>query len=78
VQPRSGSYFEEVMPEVSGWPDAPVGYLLFTEGYLPFLEQAQRAGWPNRALSAGHFHLLVDPAAVAAALVELLEQRDDQ
>ncbi len=74
VQPRPLNFFEEVMPEVSGWPDAPGGYLLFTQGYRPYLEQAQRAGWPSRALSAGHFHLLVDPVAVAATLVELMKQ----
>ncbi|HEX6480809.1 MAG TPA: hypothetical protein VF043_18370 [Ktedonobacteraceae bacterium] len=48
--------------------DAPGGYLLFTEGYRPYLEQVQRAGWPSRTLPGGHFHMLVDPAAVAATL----------
>ncbi len=73
VQPRSLSFFEEVMPVVAGWPDAPSGYLLFTQGYRRFLEQAQRAGWPSRTLHAGHFHMLVDPVAVATALVELMK-----
>ncbi len=72
VQPRSLDFFEEVMPDIPGWPDAKSGYLLFTEGYRHFLEQAQRAGWPNRTFQAGHFHMLVDPAAVAAVLVELI------
>ena len=71
VQPRSLGFFEEVMPVVAGWPDAPGGYLLFTQGYGCFLEQAERAGWPSRTFHAGHFHMLVDPVAVAAALVEL-------
>jgi len=74
LQSRPLSFFEEVMPGVPGWPDAPVGYLLFTKGYSPFLEHAQRAGWPSRIFHAGHFHMLVDPAAVAAALVELMQQ----
>jgi pimeloyl-ACP methyl ester carboxylesterase len=78
VQPRPLSYFEEVMPDVPGWHDAPGGYLLFTHGYLPYLEQAQRAGWPSRALAAGHFHMLVDPVAVAATLVELMKQIDEK
>lgn len=78
VQPRPLTFFEEVLPEVSGWPDAPAGYLLFTQGYRPYLEQAQRAGWPSRVLPAGHFHMLVDPVAVAATLVELLKQINDQ
>ena len=78
VQPRSLSYFEEVMPDVPGWPDAPGGYLLFTQGYRHFLEQSQEVGWPSRTIPAGHFHMLVDPAAVAAALVELMQQMDDK
>jgi hypothetical protein len=77
LQPRSLDYFEEPMPVVAGWPEASCGYLLFTEGYSGSLEQAQRAGWPNRTLSGGHFHMLVDPASVAAALVELMQQMND-
>jgi pimeloyl-ACP methyl ester carboxylesterase len=78
VQPRPLTYFEEVLPEVSGWPHAPCGYLLFTLGYRPYLEQAQRAGWPCRTLPAGHFHMLVDPADVAATLVELMKQINEK
>jgi pimeloyl-ACP methyl ester carboxylesterase len=78
MQPRSLSFFEEVMPDVPGWPDAPGGYLLFTQGYRPYLEQAQRAGWPSRVLPAGHFHMLVDPVAVAATLIELLKQINEK
>ena len=44
------------------------------KGYRPFLEQAERAGWPVRTFDAGHFHMLVDPAAVARALVDLIQQ----
>ena len=71
MQPRSLSFFEEVMPDVPGWPDAP-------GGYRHFLEQAQSAGWPSRTLHAGHFYMLVDPIAVAAALVELMKQVDEK
>ena len=77
LQPRPLNYFEEAMPVVAGWPEAPCGYLLFTEGYRGSLEQAQKAGWPNRTLSGGHFYMLVDPAGVAAALVELTKQMND-
>ncbi len=73
LQPRPLNFFEEVMPDVPGWFDAPSGYLLFTQGYRHYLEQAQRAGWPSRTLPAGHFHMLVDPIAVAATLVELMK-----
>ena len=33
----------------------------------------ERAGWPIHAFDAGHFHMLVDPAAVTDALVMLYE-----
>jgi len=78
VQPRPLTFFEEVLPEVSGWSDAPGGYLLFTQGYRPYLEQAQRARWPSRVLPAGHFHMLVDPVAVAATLVDLMKQINEK
>ncbi len=78
VQPRPLTFFEEVLPDVSGWSDTPGGYLLLTQGYRPYLEQAQRAGWPSRTLSAGHFHMLVDPVGVAATLVELMKQINEK
>ncbi len=31
-----------------------------------------QASWAYRELEAGHFHMLVDPAAVTNALLELL------
>jgi hypothetical protein len=51
----------------------PGGYLLFTQRYRHYLEQAQRAGWPSRTLAAGHFHMLVEPVAMATTLVELMK-----
>jgi pimeloyl-ACP methyl ester carboxylesterase len=77
LQPRPLGYFAEVMPDVPEWPDAPSGYLLLSEGYRPVLEHAQAAGWPSRIFHAGHFYMLVDPAAVAAALIALLQQLDE-
>ncbi len=73
MQPRSLDYFEEVLPDVPGPSDASCGYLLFTEGYRPYLEQAQHAGWPNKTIPAGHFYMLVDPASVSLALIELIK-----
>ncbi|QBD75478.1 alpha/beta hydrolase [Ktedonosporobacter rubrisoli] len=78
MQPRSFDYFAEVMPSVPGWPDAPCAYLLFTQSYLPYFEQAHSAGWPCRRLEAQHFHMLVDPVSVSTALVELIKQIDTQ
>lgn len=72
LRPRGRDYWTEELPDVSGWPDAPCGYLTFSPPYLSAAEHARRAGWPVRHLPAGHFHQLVDPSAVADALVDLL------
>jgi pimeloyl-ACP methyl ester carboxylesterase len=60
------------------WSDAPGGYLMFTQGYRHFLEQAQSAGWPSRMFHAGHFYMLVDPITVAAVLIELMKQMNEK
>ncbi len=74
MRPRGLDYFAEVQPAVPGRRDPRSGYLLFTEGYRPALEQARRAGWPHRTMLGGHFHMLVDPAGVAGALVGLVAE----
>ncbi len=33
--------------------------------------RARERGWPVRRIPAGHFHMLVDPAIVAAALIDM-------
>jgi hypothetical protein len=78
LQPRPLRFFEEVMPDVDRWPDAPCGYLLFTQGYRRFLEYAQRAEWPNQTFHAGHFRMLVDPLTVTTALVEFIKQMGEK
>jgi pimeloyl-ACP methyl ester carboxylesterase len=71
LRPRLLAFFTETLPDVPGWPDAPCGYVLFSEAYTATAEQARSAGWPVRAFDAGHFHMLVNPGAVAAALAEM-------
>lgn len=73
--PMPLAVYEEPLPLTAGWPDAPCGYLRFGDNpaYDEPAEQARQAGWPYRELEAGHFHMLVDPAAVTAALLELVE-----
>ena len=74
LHPRHLRFFEEKMPDITIWPDTPCGYVLLSEAYLGQLEQAQRVGWPSRLFHAGHFHMLVDPAAVTTGIVELLAE----
>jgi len=73
-RPRALPFWEEPIPVFAGWPDAPGAYLLFSEPYRASASLARAAGWPVRELPAGHFHMLVEPDAVAEALLELLRQ----
>jgi hypothetical protein len=74
LNPRGAEYWTERLPRVSGWPNAPCAYLLFSSPYESEAESARRAGWPTREVRAGHFHQLVDPPAVADALLGLLAE----
>jgi hypothetical protein len=71
LRPRPLAFFTETLPDVPGWPDAPCGYVLFSQAYEAAAEQARSAGWPMRSFDAGHFHMLVDPSAVAATFAEM-------
>lgn len=73
LHPRPLRFFEEPIPVFDGWPDAPCAYLLFSPPYRAAASQSERAGWPCRSFDAGHFHMLVDPVAVAEALVDLVQ-----
>ena len=72
LRPRALPFWEEPIPVFAGWPDAPGACLFFTEAYRASAERAQAMGWPVREMPAGHFHMLVEPEAVAEALLELL------
>ncbi len=73
LRPRPLAFFDEPLPVVPEWPDAPCGYLLFSPPYHAAAEQATRDGWAFREVGAGHFHMLVDPTAVTTALIELVD-----
>ena len=74
LTPLPLAVYEEPLPVFEGWPDAPCGYLQFSPFYAPYAEQARREGWAYRRLEGGHFHMLVEPKAVANALVEIARQ----
>jgi hypothetical protein len=71
LRPVPIAIYEEPLPVISGWPDAPCGYLRFSNAYVPAAWQAREAGWPCADLAGTHFHMLVRPASVADALVDL-------
>jgi hypothetical protein len=72
LRPRPLAFFTEPIPVFAGWPDAPCAYLQFSAAYDVPAAEAQQRGWAYRHLDAGHFHLLVDPAGVAQAMVDLV------
>jgi hypothetical protein len=74
VRPRGQDFFTQRFPAFGAWPDAPCGYLQFSPIYAAPARQAQAQGWAFRELQAGHFHMVVDPVAVAAAIAEITEE----
>jgi hypothetical protein len=66
------AFFEERLPPVPGhWPPSRAGYLLFSDGYRQEARKAAGRGWPVAELPGEHLHMLVMPAAVAAAIIAL-------
>lgn len=68
--------YEEALPVPSDWPDAPCGYLRFSDPYENDAQEARSLGWPVRELPGGHFHMLVEPAAVTDALPDLVSEAE--
>ena len=75
MRPQPPEFWAEAPPVPRGWPDAPCAYLRFTPNpaYDAAAAAARRRGWAYRELPGGHFHALVAPGEVAAALVGLAE-----
>jgi hypothetical protein len=74
IRPRSLSYFTEPIPVFQGWPDAPCVYIKFSASYEWNMLQAKQAGWLVRELSAGHFHMLVEPGIVTDLIVNSVQK----
>jgi hypothetical protein len=76
LRPQPLAFWEEVIPIPAGWPDAPCAYLRFppNPAYDAAAAQARQLGWPYAEIAGGHFHMLVDPPGVAAALLDLLRR----
>jgi len=74
IRPRALPFFTEPIPVFDTWPDAPCIYILFSPPYANVEIQARQAGWVTYLLEAGHFHMLVDPKAVAALIVQAVDK----
>lgn len=74
IRPRSLKFFTEPIPVFDGWPDAPCIYIQFSAAYEKPAAYARQAGWQTHELEAGHFHMLVDPAAVTDLIVRSVQE----
>ncbi|MEE6263831.1 alpha/beta hydrolase [Plantactinospora sonchi] len=71
-QPRLPlAYYTQRIPAVPGWDDHRCGYLLFGPPYDEVAADAAGRGWPVLTVPGRHLHQLVDPAAVATAVLTL-------
>ncbi|HMB23199.1 MAG: hypothetical protein ACM33V_03935 [Chloroflexota bacterium] len=74
LHPRGLSFFSEPIPVFAGWHAAPCVYIRLSAAYEKPVSQAREAGWQTYELEAGHFHMLVDPAAVTDLIVRFAEE----
>jgi pimeloyl-ACP methyl ester carboxylesterase len=65
------AYYDHVPPAPDGWDRPPCAYVWFAEPYDTGAEQVSARGWPTRHVPGHHLHMLVDPDAVATAVLEL-------
>lgn len=66
------SYFRSRLGAPAGWADQPQGYLAFGDTYADETAFARAHAWPTTVLDGAlHLHHLVDPDAVAAAVLDL-------
>ena len=73
LHPQGLNFFSEPLPIIEEWPDAPCGYIQFSEAYASQCEQARHNHWTCFTFDAGHFHMLVEPAQVASTLSDMLD-----
>jgi hypothetical protein len=74
-QPRVPlEYLRGTVPVPDGWTSLPAAYLAFGETYAAERDRAAGWGWPVRTLAGAHLHPVVDPEAVAAAVLGLLAE----
>jgi pimeloyl-ACP methyl ester carboxylesterase len=74
IRPRGLDFFTEPIPVFDGWPDARCIYIMFSRPYGKAEIQARENGWETHILEAGHFHMLVDPKAVADIIIRSVEE----
>jgi pimeloyl-ACP methyl ester carboxylesterase len=72
-QPRLPlAYYDYPPPAPDGWDRVPCGYIWFAQPYGSGAERAAASGWPTSHVPGKHLHMVVDPDAVAGAILEML------
>ncbi|HSL43337.1 MAG TPA: alpha/beta fold hydrolase [Anaerolineales bacterium] len=74
IRPRGLDFFTEPIPVFDGWPDAPCAYIQFSAAYERPALRARQQGWITEQLTAGHFHMLVDPKVVADKILDVVNK----
>jgi pimeloyl-ACP methyl ester carboxylesterase len=64
-------YLAAQVPSPPGWETLPAAYLGFGDTYADEQASARARGWPVETVAGRHLHQLVDPAAVADAVLRL-------
>jgi Alpha/beta hydrolase family len=76
-QPRLPlDFYLQTIPQPRGWTARPSAYLLFSTGYAALADQARQRGWPVAVNDGEHLHQVVEPDAVARAIVDLAASFD--
>ncbi|HZZ96223.1 MAG TPA: hypothetical protein VFE19_04390 [Jatrophihabitantaceae bacterium] len=65
------AYYDHVPPAPDGWDRPPCAYIWFAEPYDTGAQRASTRGWPTKHVPGNHLHMLVDPDAVADAVLEM-------
>lgn len=68
------AYYREVVPAPAGWADRRCAFLQFSAAYAEPAGQARSLGWPVRTVPGEHLHQVVEPDAIARALLDLAGQ----
>jgi hypothetical protein len=76
MRPQPWRFWTESVPAFEGWDAAPCAFLRFypNPGYDDAAREAKERGWPCAEIRGHHFHMLVDPAAVTDAILDLVRR----
>lgn len=71
LSPLPLAVYEEPIPLPDGWPDARCAYVQLSHRYPHAVARAEQEGWTIHRFDGDHFFILVDPDAVASALIDI-------